>query len=314
MNKEETIFVAGHRGLVGSALMRRLDQGGYKNIITRTHNQLDLTNQEETNTFFKKYRPAYVLLAAAKVGGIGANSTYPAEFYYQNTMIATNVIHISFKTGVKKLVNLGSSCIYPKLAPQPLKEDYFLSSPLEPTNEAYAIAKISAIKMCKHYNNQYGTDYISLMPTNLYGPGDSYDPDNSHVLPALIRKIDLAKQTGDPVILWGNGSPRREFLYSDDLADAAVFLLENYSYKQIGEFVNIGWGKDISIKELAQLISEIIGYEGKIEWDTSRPNGTQVKRLDISRLTTLGWNPTTTLREGINKTFLDYSLNRGESI
>lgn len=306
MNKDAKIYVAGHRGLVGSAIMRRLKAAGYSNLITRRHAQLDLTDQKQTFEFFQSEKPAAVFLAAAKVGGIAANSTYPAEFYYENTMIASNVIHAAYKTGVQKLVNLGSSCIYPKHAPQPLKEEYLLSDYLEPTNEAYAVAKIGAIKMCSYYNRQYGTDFISLMPTNLYGPGDSYDLENSHVLPALIRKFHEATQTGGPVQLWGDGSPLREFLYSDDLADAAVYLAENYTWKDIGEFVNIGVGKDLSIKELAQLIGEIVGYEGEIKWDTSKPNGTPRKLLDVSRLHSLGWQAKTSLREGIKLAYQDF--------
>ena len=251
-------------------------------------------------------KPDYVFLAAAKVGGIVANSTYPADFIYQNTMIASNIIHASYMSGVKKLLNLGSSCIYPKHAPQPLKEEYLLTGPLEPTNEAYAIAKISAIKMCKYYNEQYGTNYISLMPANLYGPGDNYDLETSHVLPALIRKFHEAKEHGGPVVLWGDGSPKREFLYSDELADAALFLMNNADYRDIGEFVNVGTGKDISIKELAELVSEIVGYEGEIEWDTSKPNGTPRKLLDVSKLNELGWKEKTGLREGIELAYEDY--------
>lgn len=306
MNKDAKIYVAGHRGLVGSAIMRRLQASGYHNLITRTHAQLDLTDQKQTFDFFDSEKPAAVFLAAAKVGGIGANSSYPAEFYYVNTMIASNVIHAAYKAGVQKLVNLGSSCIYPKHAPQPLKEEYLLSDYLEPTNEAYAVAKIGAIKMCSYYNRQYGTDFISLMPTNLYGPGDSYDLENSHVLPALIRKFHEAKLNGGPVGLWGDGSPLREFLYSDDLADAAVYLAENYTYKDIGEFVNIGVGKDLSIKELARLISDVVGYQGEIEWDTSKPNGTPRKLLDVSRLHSLGWQAKTSLREGIERAYRDF--------
>jgi len=309
MNKEDKIYVAGHRGMVGSAIVRKLKSSGYNNLILRSHSQLDLTRQNEVENFFRSEKPDLVFLAAAKVGGIYANSTYPADFYYQNTMIATNIIHSSYLNNVKKLLNLGSSCIYPKHAPQPLKEEYLLTGPLEETNEAYAIAKISAIKMCKYYNEQYGTNYISLMPTNLYGSGDNYNLETSHVLPALIRKFHEAKQTGRPVVLWGDGSPFREFLYSDDLADAAVFLMEHKDYRDIGEFVNVGTGKDLPIKELAGMISEIVGYSGKIEWDTSKPNGTPRKLLDIGRLQNLGWEAKTILRDGIELAYLDFTDN-----
>ena len=306
MNKKDKIYIAGHRGMAGSAIMRKLRQKGYTNLLYRTHSELDLTRQEEVEHFFKTEKPDYVFLAAAKVGGIVANSTYPADFIYINTMIAANIIHTAYKTGVKKLLNLGSSCIYPKLAPQPLKEEYLLTGPLEETNEAYAIAKIAAIRLCKHYNDQYGTNFISLMPTNLYGPGDNYDLETSHVLAALIRKFHEGKVHGGPVVLWGDGSPRREFLYSDDLADAAVYLMENKDYKDIGEFVNVGTGKDMPIKDLAELVAGIVGYEGKIEWDTSKPNGTPRKLLDVSRLSSLGWHYTTPLSEGIHKTYEEY--------
>jgi len=300
------VYVAGHRGLVGSAIVRRLKAGGYGNIITRTHAELDLTRQEEVEAFFAAERPEYVYLAAAKVGGIGANSTYPAEFIYENLAIALNVIEAARKYGAKKLLNLGSSCIYPKYAPQPIKEEYLLTGPLEPTNEAYAIAKISAIKLCKFYNQQYGTNFISLMPTNLYGPGDNYDLENSHVLPALIRKFHEAKMKGGPVILWGDGSPMREFLHSDDLADAAVFLMENKDAADIGEFVNIGTGEDLAIKDLAELVAKIVGYTGEIIWDTSKPNGTPRKLLDVSKLTALGWKYKIKLEEGIRSTYKDF--------
>jgi GDP-L-fucose synthase len=303
------VYVAGHRGLVGSAIVRRLKAGGYGNIITRTHAELDLTLQEEVEAFFEAERPEYVYLAAAKVGGIGANSTYPAQFIYENMAIALNVIEASRKYGVKKLLNLGSSCIYPKYAPQPIKEEYLLTGPLEPTNEAYAIAKISAIKLCKFYNQQYGTNFISLMPTNLYGPGDNYDLENSHVLPALIRKFHEAKMKGGPVILLGDGSPMREFLHSDDLADAAVFIMENKNAADIGEFVNVGTGEDLAIKDLAELVAKIVGYTGEIIWDTSKPNGTPRKLLDVSRLTALGWKYKIKLEEGIKSAYDDFVSN-----
>jgi len=306
MNKEDKIYIAGHRGMAGSAIMRKLREKGYTNLLYRTHSELDLTRQEEVEHFFQTEKPDYVFLAAAKVGGIVANSTYPADFIYINTMIAANVVHTAYKTGVKKLLNLGSSCIYPKLAPQPLKEEFLLTGPLEETNEAYAISKIAAIRLCKHYNDQYGTNFISLMPTNLYGPGDNYDLATSHVLAALIRKFHEGKVHGGPVVLWGDGSPRREFLYSDDLADAAVYLMEQKDYKDIGEFVNVGTGKDIPIKDLSDLVAGIVGYEGKIEWDTSKPNGTPRKLLDVSRLSSLGWHYTTPLSEGIRKTYEEY--------
>ncbi|WP_158907798.1 GDP-L-fucose synthase family protein [Rectinema subterraneum] len=302
------VYVAGHRGLVGSAIVRRLEAAGYDQIVTRTHAELDLTRQEEVEAFFEAERPEYVYLAAAKVGGIGANSTYPAQFIYENLAIALNVIEAARKYGVKKLLNLGSSCIYPKFAPQPIKEEYLLTGPLEPTNEAYAIAKIAAIKLCRYYNQQYGTNFISLMPTNLYGPGDNYDLENSHVLPALIRKFHEAKKAGGPVVLWGDGSPMREFLHADDLADAAVFLMEHADAKDIGEFVNVGTGEDISIKNLAELVARIVGYSGEIVWDTSKPNGTPRKLLDVSRLAALGWKYKIGLEAGIASTYKDFLL------
>jgi GDP-L-fucose synthase len=306
MDKHSKIYVAGHRGLVGSALLRTLKSDGYDNIVLRSHAELDLTNQSAVDEFFKSESPEYVFLAAAKVGGIHANSTYPAEFIYQNTAIALNVIQSSYQNGVKKLLNLGSSCIYPKLAPQPLREEYLLTGLLEPTNEAYAIAKITAIRLCSNYNKQYGTNYISLMPTNLYGPGDNYDLNGSHVLPALIRKFHEAKKTGVAPVLWGDGSPLREFLYSDDLADAAVYLMKNYDASEIGEFINVGSGQEYSIKEMAELIAEIIGYTGRIEWDVSKPNGTPRKLLDCSRLVSLGWKVKTRLRDGIVSSYNDF--------
>ncbi len=306
MEKSSKIYVAGHTGLVGSAIMRRLKSGGYTNIVFRTHAELDLTRQEEVEKFFEKERPEYVFLAAAKVGGIGANSHYPAEFIYENLAIALNIINTSYKYQVKKLVNLGSSCIYPKLAPQPLKEDYLLTGALEPTNEAYAIAKIAAIKLCKHYNEQYGTNYISVMPTNLYGVGDNYDLENSHVLPAMIRKFHEAKEKRADVTLWGDGSPYREFLNSEDCADAIVFLMERFSYSQIGEFVNLGTGKEITIKGLAEIISEIIGFTGNIHWDSDKPNGAPRKLLDTSRLMEFGWKSKIAIKEGVISAYEDY--------
>lgn len=312
MKKDSRIYVAGHRGLVGGAIVRRLRSGGYSDIVTRTHAELDLTRQSEVERFFDHVRPEYIFLAAARVGGIGANSEYPGDFLYQNTLIAFNVIETARKTGVRKLLNLGSSCIYPKFAPQPLKEEYLLSGELEPTNEAYAIAKIAAIKQCSAYNRQYGTDFLSLMPTNLYGPGDNYDPQGSHVLPALIRKFHEAKSTGqNEVTLWGDGSPRREFLYSEDLADAAVYLMERFGAKDIGEFVNVGTGKDLPITELAEIVRDVVysdtsGRGCAILWDSSKPNGTPRKVLDCSRMAGLGWNPAIRLADGLRLTYDDF--------
>lgn len=309
MNKSSKIYVAGHRGMVGSAIIRHLTEKGYTNIIKRTHKELNLTRQEEVEAFFKEENPDYVFLAAAKVGGIMANSTSKAQFFYDNAMIALNVIHASYKSGVTKLMNLGSSCIFPKRAPQPLKEEYLLTGPLEETNDAYAVAKISAIKMCRYYNEQYGTNFLSVMPTNLYGKNDNFDLTTSHVFPAMLRKIHEAKGKGGPVELWGDGSPLREFLYADDLADAVIFLMENTNWQEIGDFVNVGTGKDIPIKNLASLMAEIIQYTGSFSWDTSKPNGTPRKLLDVSRLTALGWRAKTSLKEGIEKTYRWYCEN-----
>ncbi len=304
MNKHSKIYIAGHRGLVGSALVRKLHHDGYTNLIVRTSKELDLRRQSDVEAFFDKERPEYVFLAAAKVGGILANSTFKAEFIYDNLMIAANVINASYKTGVKKLLNLGSSCIYPKLAPQPMKEEYFLTGSLEPTNEPYAVAKIAAIKLCRYYNEQYGTNFISVMPTNVYGPGDNFDLETSHVLPALLRKFHEAKITGaGKVTIWGSGEPYREFLYADDLADACVFIMERYGYQDIGEFINIGTGRDIAIKDLAVLIKGIVGYEGEIEYDQSKPDGTPRKLLDLSRMNALGWKTQMSLDEGIKRTY-----------
>ena len=301
------IYIPGHRGMVGSATVRNLEARGYHNIITRTHFELDLTNQQAVNNFFETERPEYVFLAAAKVGGILANSTYPAEFIYDNIMIEANVIHAAYTYGVKKLLFLGSSCIFPRLAPQPLKEDYLLTGELEETNEAYAVAKIAGIRMCKHYNQQYGTNFISIMPTNLYGPGDNYDPETSHVMAALIRKFHEAKMNNEPqVVVWGTGAPRREFLYVDDMADACVYLMETYDAADIGEFVNIGVGEDLTIRELAELIGEIVGYDGEIVYDTTKPDGTSQKLLDVSRLRELGWDARITLRDGIGQAYKWY--------
>jgi GDP-L-fucose synthase len=312
MNKDDRIYVAGHGGLVGSALVKKLKASGYRTIITRTHRELDLTNQKAVNNFFSDTRPDYVFLAAAKVGGIGANAQYPAEFLYQNMLIGFNVVHAAYTHKVKKLLNLGSSCIYPKMAPQPLKEEYLLAGSLEPTNEAYAVAKIAVIKLCAAYNKQYGTNYISVMPANLYGPGDTYDLENGHVLPSLIRKFHEAKTSGaDTVTLWGDGSPYREFLYSEDLADAVVFLMEQKNAADIGELVNIGAGQDITIRELAEMIRRIVyadvpGSVCKIEWDSSKPNGTPRKLLDISRLQAMGWQAKTNLETGIVQAYRDF--------
>jgi len=314
MERTAKIYVAGHRGLVGSAILRRLEAGGYTNLITRTHAQLDLTRQEAVEEFFLSEKPDYVFLAAAKVGGILANSTYPADFIYQNLVIATNVVEASRKSGVRKLMNLGSSCIFPKMAPQPMKEEYLLSGPLEETNEAYAVAKITAIKLCRYYNEQYGTNFISVMPTNLYGPGDNFDLNNSHVLPALIRKFHDAKVSGRNLVeLWGDGSPYREFLYSDDLADAVVFLMERYDYKDIGEFVNIGSGAELTIRELAEKIRTIVFGSDKtcrIQWDPSKPNGTPRKLLDVSKLNKLGWKAKISLDEGLRRAYEEYKRGK----
>ncbi len=372
MKKESKIFVAGGSGMVGRAILNNLVASGYRNIVSNYHNRkpelksqdvnrfvhMDLKRQADVNSFFENEKPEYVYLAAAKVGGILANNTYKAEFIYDNTMIAANVIHAAYKNGVKKLLNLGSSCIYPKLATQPMKEKYLLSGELEPTNEPYAIAKIAAIKLCRYYNEQYETNFLSVMPTNLYGPHDNFNLETSHVLPALIRKFYLAKLlrgaedrvddnykelvqdlkrfpfgfnfsldnvskrnlnhnlklileeagiAGKYVTLWGSGEAGREFLYVDDLADACVFIMENFEYKDIGEFVNIGSGKDIKIKDLAELIKEIVGYKGEIRHDLTKPDGTPWKLLDVSRVESLGWRPKIYLREGIKKTIEWYS-------
>ncbi|MFY9101276.1 GDP-L-fucose synthase [Aliarcobacter cryaerophilus] len=352
MNKNNKIYVAGHRGLVGSAIVKNLISKGYTNIITRTHSELDLLNQKAVEEFFEKEKPEYVILAAAKVGGIVANNTYRADFIYENLQIQNNVIHQSYVHKIKKLLFLGSTCIYPKEAPQPMSEDSLLTSPLEYTNEAYAIAKIAGIKMCESYNIQYGTNFISVMPTNLYGPNDNFDLETSHVLPALVRKIHLAKLLSekkyDEVIkdlkvsnideaktylskfgvdenqveIWGSGNPRREFLYSEDMADACVFLLENrdfkdrYEYnskKTINTHINIGTGKDISIKELANLIKDIVGFKGKLYFNTEKPDGTIVKLTDSSKLNNLGWKHKIRLKEGILNIYEWYIKNIAKS-
>ena len=301
MNKNSKIYVAGHNGMVGSALVRKLTKEGFNNLIVRSSSQLDLRNQNQVNDFFSKEMPEYVFLAAARVGGIVANNTYKADFIYDNLLIEANVIHAAYLNKVQKLLFLGSSCIYPKMAPQPLKEEYLLSGYLESTNQPYAIAKIAGIEMCDAYRSQYGCNFISAMPSNLYGPKDNYDLQNSHVLPALIRKFITAKNDNSPeVVLWGTGTPKREFLYVDDLADACMFLMR--SYNDYGP-INIGYGEDISILELSELVKKIIGYEGKIKLDTTKPDGTPRKLLNITKIINLGWKPTTNLEDGIYKVF-----------
>jgi GDP-L-fucose synthase len=304
MNLDSRIFVAGHNGMVGSAIVRKLEQLGYTNIITMQRSKLDLLDQSQVDNFFRKIAPEYVFLAAAKVGGIKANRDMKADFIYNNLMIQTNIIKSSYSYDVKKLLFLGSSCIYPKHCEQPIKEEYLMTGELESTNDAYAIAKIAGIKMCQSYNEQYGTDFISAMPTNLYGPNDNYDLDSSHVLPAMIRKFHEAKLEGrESVEIWGTGTPKREFLYVDDLADACVFLMNSYSGSEI---VNIGTGQDVTIAELAVGISKVVGYEGRIHYNTNMPDGTPRKLLDVSRLEKIGWKYTTSLKEGIEKTYRDY--------
>ncbi len=304
MEKGAKIYVAGHRGMVGSSIHRKLIELGYSNIVTRTSQELDLRNQQAVADFFKEERPDYVFLAAAKVGGIMANNTYRADFIYENIAIQNNVIKSSYDNNIKKLMFLGSSCIYPKMAPQPLKEDMLLTGTLEPTNEPYAIAKIAGIKMAEAFRDQYGCNYISVMPTNLYGINDNYHPQNSHVLPALIRRFHEAKANNlDEVVIWGTGTPLREFLFSDDLADACVFLMNHYNEKQ---FVNIGIGEDISIKDLAEMIKDVIGYTGNITFDSSKPDGTPRKLMDVSKLHALGWKHRVNLREGIQLAYTDF--------
>lgn len=307
MELDSRIYVAGHRGLVGSALVRELTGRGYKNLIVRTSAELDLREQEAVRTFFEDIKPEYVFLAAAKVGGIHANNRYRGEFLYDNLMIQTNVVHQSYVSGVRKLLFLGSSCIYPKHADQPMKEEALLTGALEHTNEPYAVAKIAGIKMCAAYNHQFGTDFISVMPTNLYGPNDNYDLQNSHVLPALIRKCHEAKEAGArSFVLWGTGKPKREFLFSDDLASACVFLMNRFTAAAIGELVNIGVGEDIAIRDLALLVADVVGFTGRLEHDLSKPDGTPRKLMDVSRLTNLGWRAETPLRQGIERAYQDY--------
>lgn len=307
MHKQSKIYVAGHRGMVGSAIVRELQRQGYTNIITRTHTELDLTRQADVETFFKEEKPEYVFLAAAKVGGIVANQTALADFMYENMILEMNVINSAWRYGCKKLEFLGSSCIYPRMAPQPMPENCLLTSELEKTNEAYALAKISGLKYCEYLNKQYGTDFISLMPTNLYGPNDNYHPEHSHVLPALIRRFHEAKEAGlGEVTCWGDGSPLREFLYVDDLANLCVFLMNNYSGN---ETVNAGTGKEISIKNLTELVAEIVGFHGEIKWDTTRPNGTPRKLLDVNKAASLGWIYKTELKDGIRLAYEDFKNN-----
>ncbi|CAN7236908.1 GDP-L-fucose synthase [Trinickia sp. LjRoot230] len=304
MDKHARIYVAGHRGMVGSALVRELNAHGYRDLVTRTHSELDLTDQHEVNSFFHDARIDVVLLAAARVGGIMANATQPARFLYENLAIETNVIHAAYRASVARLVFFGSSCIYPKLCPQPIREEYLLSSALEPTNDAYAIAKIAGLKMCNAYNSEYGTHYVSLMPTNLYGPNDNYDPRGSHVLPALIRKAHEAKIARAPTLtVWGTGAPRREFLHVDDLAAATRFLLEH----DVGEGVyNVGVGEDLSIRELAECVARIVDYRGELVFDATKPDGTPQKLLDVSRLASMGWRASIDLEDGIAKTYEDF--------
>ncbi len=307
MNKNSKIYVAGHRGMVGSAIVRELTRQGYTNIITRTHAELDLCRQDAVEAFFASEKPEYVFLAAAKVGGIVANQSALADFMYDNMILEMNVIHSAWQNGCKKLLFLGSSCIYPRLAPQPMQESCLLTGELEKTNEAYALAKISGLKYCEFLNRQYGTDYISVMPTNLYGPNDNYHPEHSHVLPALIRRFHEAKESGAEVVTcWGDGSPLREFLYVDDLANLCVFLMNNYSGN---ETVNAGTGKELTIKALTELVAKVVGYEGRIEWDTTRPNGTPRKLLDVSKAEALGWKCKTELEEGIKLAYDDFLHN-----
>ncbi|MDD2870851.1 MAG: GDP-L-fucose synthase [Candidatus Gracilibacteria bacterium] len=313
MEKNSKIYIAGHNGLVGSAILRNLEKNGYTNLIFKNSKELDLTDNNKVKEFFEKEKPEYVFLAAAKVGGIIANNNYPADFIYQNLQIQNNVIHNSYLNGVKKLLFLGSSCIYPKYCEQPMKEEYLLTGILEPTNEPYAIAKIAGIKMCQNYNRQYGTNFIACMPTNLYGPNDNFDLTSSHVLPAMIRKFHEAKLNNSEVTLWGDGNPMREFLYVDDMADACIYMMNNFNptkeQNESGDiFINIGTGKDITIKELAKTVQKIVGYNGKIHWDTNRPNGTPRKLQDVSKLNNLGWKYNVELEEGIKLSY-EWFLN-----
>ena len=307
---DKKIFIAGHKGLVGSALVRQLQKKGYKNFILKTREELDLMNSEQVFRFFEEEKPDWVFLAAAKVGGICANNTYPVDFLLDNLKIQNNIIEASYKNNVEKLLFLGSSCIYPKLAPQPLKEEYLLTSALEPTNEPYALAKITGIKLCSAFNRQYGTNYISAMPCNLYGINDNYHAENAHVIPMLLRRFHEAKEKNlEKVTVWGTGTPMREFMCSDDLAEACVYLMENKNAKEIGEFINIGAGIDVTIRELAELIKETVGFEGKLEFDTTKPDGTPKKLLDVSRLNALGWKSKISLKEGLKISYEDFLNN-----
>jgi GDP-L-fucose synthase len=327
MDKNAKIYIAGHRGLVGSAIVRNLQEKGFTNILTRTHDELDLTNQAATEVLFAREKPDYVFLAAAKVGGIHANNTYPAEFIRDNLVIQTNIIHSSYKHNTTRLMFLGSSCIYPKLAPQPMKEEYLLTGPLEPTNRPYALAKIAGIEMCWSYNRQYGTRYLAVMPTNLYGPGDNYHPENSHVIPALIRKFHEAKQANaKEVIVWGSGTPKREFLYSEDMADACVFLMnlpdeeygtllgsdESLTRKFEPPLVNIGVGDDVTIRELAEIVKHVVGFKGGVVFDRTKPDGTMQKLMDIGRLLGLGWHAKTRISEGLMQVYCDFKKHNEE--
>ena len=307
MTKDKKIYIAGHRGLVGSAIKREFEKRGYTNLLFRTHSELDLTDSKAVADFFEAEKPDWVVQAAAKVGGIYGNNTYPVEFMLENLKIQNNIIENSYKTGVKKLLFLGSSCIYPKNTPQPMKEEHLLSDYLEKTNEGYALAKICGIKLCSYYNREYGTNYMSVMPCNLYGIGDNYHPQNAHVIPMLIRRFHEAKEQGlGEVTVWGTGTPRREFLFADDLAEAVVFLMETKDAKDIGEFINIGSGKDMTIAEIAELIKETVGYEGKLVYDTTKPDGTMLKLMDVSRINTLGWKAKTSLKDGLKIAYEDY--------
>ncbi len=307
MEKNIKIYIAGHRGLVGGAIKRELERKGYNNLVFKTHSELDLTDSKVVQEFFEQEKPEWVIQAAAKVGGIVGNNTYPVEFMLENLKIQNNIIENSYKNNVKKLMFLGSSCIYPKNTPQPMKEEYLLSDYLEKTNEGYALAKICGIKLCSYYNREYGTNYMSVMPCNLYGIGDNYHPQNAHVIPMLIRRFHEAKEQGLPeVTVWGTGTPRREFLFADDLAEAVVFLMENKDAKDIGEFINIGSGRDMTISEIAQLIKEVVGYEGKLVYDKTKPDGTMLKMMDVSRINSLGWKAKTELKEGLKIAYKDF--------
>ena len=311
MNKDIKIYIAGHRGLVGSAIKREFEKKGYTNLVYRTHSELDLTDSNAVAEFFEQEKPVWVVQAAAKVGGIVGNNTYPVEFMLENLKIQNNIIENSYKTGVKKLLFLGSSCIYPKNTPQPMKEEYLLSDYLEKTNEGYALAKICGIKLCSYYNREYGTNYMSVMPCNLYGIGDNYHPQNAHVIPMLIRRFHEAKELGlKEVTVWGTGTPRREFLFADDLAEAVVFLMETKDAKDIGEFINIGSGKDMTIAEIAELIKETVGFDGALVYDKTKPDGTMLKLMDVSRINTLGWKSKTELKKGLKIAYEDFLKNK----